>query len=171
MDYVDSHRSLIERKGFGFSMTHGTSMRPLIWGGRHCVAVAPLEGEPAPGDLLMFRYDCDGAEKNIVHRLVEIRQAGDDRVYITRGDNCLRSESVRRDRIIGRVTEVHRLSGFRPWYAIPARRFTVADTSYRFYSRVWEAIWPVRRVIYLLRAHAYGARRRVMALFRRKNSK
>lgn len=132
------------------------------------MAVAPLECDPIPGDLLMFRDMRGGNEINIVHRLVEIRQMGDRCVYITRGDNCLGSESVTRDRIIGRVTEVHRLSGFRPWYVIPARRFTVDDRAYLRYSRVWAAMWPVRRVYYLIRAHANGIRVRVMSLFRRK---
>ncbi len=166
MDYVESRRSIIEQNGFGLSMTHGKSMRPLIWGGRHCVAVAPLSGEPQPGDLLMFRDASCGREINIVHRLVEVRQVGDHSVYITRGDNCLGCEFVSRDRIIGRVTEVHRLSGFRPWYVIPARRFSVDDRTYRAYSRLWAAAWPVRRVFYLLRAHANGLRVRLMRLIR-----
>ncbi|MDE7437429.1 MAG: hypothetical protein K2M93_03005 [Muribaculaceae bacterium] len=50
-------------------------MRPLIWGGEHCVAVAPIDGEPSIGDLLMFRIkQPDGTGKSIVHRLVEIRE-------------------------------------------------------------------------------------------------
>lgn len=168
MDYVESRRSMIEQKGFGLSMTHGSSMRPLIWGDRHCVAVAPLRSDPEPGDLLMFRDVRGSHEINIVHRLVEIRQTGDRCLYITRGDNCLGSETVSRDRIIGRVTEVHRLSGFRPWYAIPGRRFTMEDPAYLAYSRVWAATWTLRRVCYLIRAHANGMRARIMSLFRRK---
>ena len=170
MNYVESHRSMIEQNGFGLSMTHGTSMRPLIWGGRHCVTVVPLESEPAQGDLLMFRINQGGSERNIVHRLVRIRQTGRDTVYITRGDNCLASESVSRGQIIGRVTEVHRLAGFRPWYVIPTRRFTVDALPCRVYSRVWAATWPARRAYYLLRAHANGVRVRVMSLFRRKKT-
>lgn len=170
MDYIESRRAIIEQNGFGLSMTHGVSMRPLIWGGRHCVAVAPLRSEPTPGDLLMFRDVRGDLEINIVHRLVEIRQTGDQCVYITRGDNCLNCECVSRDRIIGRVTEVHRLSGYRPWYVIPARRFTVDNRAYKIYSRVWGATWPVRRIYYLLRARAYSAHRRVMSLFRSKKT-
>lgn len=171
MDYVQSRRALIEQKGFGLSMTHGTSMRPLIWGDRHCVAVTPLDGDPKPGDLLMFRDVRCGHEINIVHRLVEIRQKGGQCIYITRGDNCLAAETVNRNQIIGRVTEVHRLSGYRPWYVIPARRFTVDDRAYKTYSRIWSATWPVRRLFYLLRAHANGLRVRVMSLFKRKKTK
>lgn len=144
-------------------MTDGKSMRPLIWGGQHCVAVAPLEGEPRIGDLLMFVLTRDGKERNVVHRLVDVRDDG--RIYITRGDNCLAGERVRRSQIIGRVVEVHRVSGFRLWHAIPAKRFAVTDTAYRVYSRFWGAIWPVRRLYYLLRAHAHGACARLLSIF------
>lgn len=165
MDYVASRRELIERNGFALSKTFGISMRPLIWGGRHCVVVAPLEGEPEVGDLLLFQASFEGGERNIVHRLVEIRGEGDGRVYLTRGDNCLESEQVRREEIIGRVAEVHRIGGFRPWYVIPARRFAVTDRAYRRYSRLWAALWPVRRQYYRLRARVYGAYARMKSLF------
>ncbi|MDE6394004.1 MAG: hypothetical protein K2K77_01570 [Duncaniella sp.] len=160
-------RSLFDKRGFGLSMTQGSSMRPLIWGGQHCVAVVPVDGEPTVGDLLMFRSATDGAEKNIVHRLVEVRQEGDRRVYITRGDNCLGCEQVSRDEIIGRVAEVHRMSGFRPWHAIPSRQFAVTDKAYRRYVRLWAVTWPARRLYYLMRAHARGVRARLRAIMGR----
>lgn len=166
MDYVASCRLMIEQRGFVLPKTSGGSMRPLIWGGQHCVVVVPLEGEPVVGDIVMFTL-LDGKERNVVHRLVEIRQEGDDRLYITRGDNCLGHEIVRRSEIIGKVTEVHRLSGFRPWHVIPVKKFTVTDPSYLRYSRFWMAIWPLRRLFYLLRAHANGLRCRLLSIFKR----
>ena len=166
-NYVESRRSMIEQNGFGLSMTQGTSMRPLIWGGRHCVAVAPLTEEPRRGDLLMFREARANREINIVHRLVEVVEEDGHTVYSTRGDNCLHTEKFGRDQIIGRVTEVHRLSSFRPWYVIPTRRFTVDGRAYRVYSRVWAMTWPVRRLYYLARAHANGLRVRLKRLLGR----
>lgn len=168
MNYAASYRSKIERAGFAMSMTHGSSMRPLIWGGAHCVAVAPLLNEPQTGDLLMFRQTLpDGSEINIVHRLVEIRQEGDQCIYITRGDNCLDCEHVHRDEVIGRVAEVHRISGFRPWYIIPSRQFAVTGRACLMYSRLWAATWPLRRQYYLLRAHINGLRTRLMSLLKK----
>ncbi|MDE7336420.1 MAG: hypothetical protein K2N10_08980 [Muribaculaceae bacterium] len=168
MDYVASRRQLIERNGFALSKTFGTSMRPLIWGGQHCVAVAPLEGEPALGDLLLFESRAGLERRNIVHRLIEIRGEGAGRVYVTRGDNCLDCEQVRREEIIGHVAEVHRIGGFRPWHAIPARRFAVTDPACRRYSRLWMALWPARRQYYRLRARVYGAYARLKQIFKRK---
>ena len=131
------------------------------------MAVAPLTEEPRRGDLLMFREARGNREINIVHRLVEVVEEDGHTVYSTRGDNCLHTEKFGRDQIIGRVTEVHRLSGFRPWYVIPTRRFTVDGRAYRFYSRVWAMTWPVRRLYYLARAHANGLRVRLKRLLGR----
>ena len=155
--------ALLERKGFALSaVTCGKSMRPLIWGGAHRVALTLLDGEPAVGDILVFKHPQhrDDRPAYIVHRLVEIRGEGAKRLYITRGDNCVASEAVRREEIIGRVAEVLRTGGFRPWHAIWKRRFAVTDRSYRIYTRVWMAAWPARRIVYALR---YSLLRRLRA--------
>ncbi len=158
MDSFDSTRDALRRNGFTISMVMGSSMRPLIWGGQHYAAVVPLDGEPKVGDLLLFVSPLPrGKHKNVVHRLVEVRDEGGERVYLTRGDNCLGCERVRADEIIGRVAEVHRTSGWRPWHAIHAKRFAVTDRAYRRYSRLWQALWPVRRVCYRLRGYAQAA--------------
>lgn len=167
MAYVPSHRSQLQQNGFVLSKTYGKSMRPLIWGGCHYVAVVPLDGEPIVGDLLMFTHTLPcGKERNIVHRLVEISVVGDQRLYITRGDNCLGCEYVHRYDIIGRVAEVHRISGFRPWYVIPAGRFSVTDTAYLIYSRFWMAIWPARRLCYRLRARVSAVCYRLLSILK-----
>ncbi|MDE7407925.1 MAG: hypothetical protein K2M76_05840 [Muribaculaceae bacterium] len=169
MDYVALRRSQLKHNGFALSKTYGTSMRPLIWGGEHCVAVAPLEDEPEVGDLLMFvQALSDGKDRNIVHRVVEIRQAGGRRRYITRGDNCLGCEVVSRDEIIGRVAEVHRTTGFRPWHIIPRRQFSVTDSAYLRYVRLWSAIWPARRLYYRLRGRAYALYAGMLSKFKTK---
>lgn len=132
------------------------------------MAIVPLEGEPEVGDVLVFRQPQVGDKKTyIVHRLVEIRQSGgNERVYITRGDNCLGTEVVSREEIIGRVAEVHRMTGYRPWHAICAKQFAVTDRAYLRYTRFWTVIWPVRRLYYLLRGHARGLCKRILKIFR-----
>lgn len=160
-------RTQLQQTGFVLSKTSGPSMRPLIWTGQHCVAVTPLAGEPEPGDLLLFADRRTGKEKHIVHRLIEIRERGGRRIYITRGDNCLGCENVERPDIIGRVAEVHRLSGYRPWHAVAAKKFSVTDRAYLRYTRFWTAIWPARRICYLLRAYSAGALRRIKSILRK----
>lgn len=167
MDYVTSRRSLIQQNGFAMSMTSGKSMRPLIWGGQHCVVVVPLEREPVIGDILMFKQtQPDGKERNIVHRLIEIRRRYDQRIYVTRGDNCLGSERVRPSEVIGRVVEIHRISGYRPWHIIPSGKISVNDRAYRGYTRVWLAIWPVRRIYYLIRSYVYTLYSRMRSILK-----
>lgn len=169
MDYVTSRRSLIQQNGFAMSRTYGKSMRPLIWGGQHCVVVTPLEKEPVIGDLLMFKQTLpDGNERNIVHRLIEVRDGGEQHLYITRGDNCLGCERVHHSDIIGQVVEIHRLSGYRLWHIIPSRQFSVNDPAYLRYTRLWLAIWPVRRIYYILRAHTNALYLRLRSIFKNK---
>lgn len=149
------------------SKTYGRSMRPLIWGGQHCVAVVPLSGQPMTGDLLMFRHRLpDGKSINVVHRVVECSGTGDESIYITRGDNCLAVERVHPSEVIGRVVEIHRVSGYRPWHVIPSKKISVNDPAYSIYTRIWLAIWPVRRIAFLLRAHAYGLYSRLRSIIK-----
>lgn len=143
---------MLEQKGFALSKTSGNSMRPLIWGGDHCVVVAPLAGEPVVGDLLMFVQLKEGRERTIVHRLVEVTTRDGHPLYITRGDNCIKEEAVTPGQVIGRVIEVHRVSPFRPWHIIPSRRITTTSTLYRAYTHAWMALWPLRRIFYKVRA-------------------
>ena len=165
MDYVTSRRVKIEHNGFALSTINGDSMRPLIWGGQHCVAVGPVDGEPLIGDILVFMQKNNGRKVSIMHRLVNVRHEGDDCLYITRGDNCLACEQLRRAEIIGRVTEVHRISGYRPWHIIPSRQFTVNDRAYIRYTRIWTAIWPVRRLYYNLRGKVRALRSHILSIF------
>ena len=169
MDYVASRRLMIEQNGFALSKTFGSSMRPLIWGGQHCVAVVQLDGEPRVGDILMFvQTQPDGSERNIVHRLVDIKENDLQRLYITRGDNCLGCEQVKRDEIIGLVAEVHRTSGFRPWHIIPRKQFSMTDPSYIIYSQIWASTWPVRQFYYRLRAKVQAIRARLTSIIKGK---
>ncbi|MDE6309312.1 MAG: hypothetical protein K2L93_03820 [Muribaculaceae bacterium] len=167
METVAEMQKLLLQNGFVVPNTSGSSMRPLLWGRHHRVVVVPLSGEPEVDDLLFFSYSTQAGVKNVVHRLVDVKDENGERIYITRGDNCLNCESVRRGDIIGRVAEVHRLSGFRPWHAIPQRKFAMTDRSYLRYSRVWAATWPARRLCYLLRAHVRGVCARLRSIYRK----
>lgn len=151
MNYVTTTRARIAQSGFALSKTSGRSMRPLIWGGAHCVVVTPIEGDVQTGDIIMFASRLGGSAHSVVHRVVEIRDTDAGKLYITRGDNCIKTETVAPADIIGRVAEVHRITGYRPWHIIPLRKFTVASRAHRAYARAWAILWPARRVYYALR--------------------
>ncbi len=155
MGNVNDSRLLLEQKGFAISKTSGSSMRPLIWGGDHCVVVTPLSGAPRVGDIIMFMQGEGGKGKSIVHRVIKIRNVNGEPQYITRGDNCLATETVRLDQVIGGVSEVHRITGYRPWHALPLRQFAVDYPAHTLYTRLWLSLWPLRRLYYLARAHTH----------------
>lgn len=143
-------------------------MRPLIWGGQHAVAVSALDGEPAVGDILVFSQRLpDGTVRVVNHRLVAVRGAGHECVYVTRGDNCVGCEQVRHADIIGRVAEVHRVGGWRPWHAVWARKFRTAGRAQRLYARLWLVSWPARRLLMRARGYAAAALRALRRLRRR----
>lgn len=154
MEFDDSQRLLLQEKGFALSKTTGRSMRPVMWGGDHCVVVAHIKGEPSVGDVLFFiGKHPDGREDRIgiLHRLVAIEQEGDRTIYITRGDNCVACERVLREDIVGRVVEVHRVTGFKPWHILPMKRFSAESFAFRVYSQIWMRSWPLRRPLMILR--------------------
>lgn len=161
-----SQEGICDRLDFIFSKTIGDSMRPIIWGGQHWVAGRQLDDEPQVGDILMFRLVRDGQEINVDHRLVKIEGDGPERVYCTRGDNCLGGERIRRKQIIGRVAEVHRVGPWRPWHAIWRRKFSVTDPDYLCYSRMWMATWPARRLWFRVLGAVFVRWRRLAALLR-----
>ena len=118
----------------------GTSMQPTLCEG-DIVTLEPLayssttaeRRSPSPtvgeecikvGDVVLFRY----RGHHLLHRIVAVA----DGVYTTQGDNCVGTESCRRDDIVARMVAVerhHRLKHFvlrwfghrgrkqlRPWY-------------------------------------------------------
>ena len=101
----------------------GTSMQPTLYEG-DILTLAPLDGNPAVGDVVLFRF----LNQHLLHRIMSI----DDDIYTTRGDNCVSTECCRREDIVARLVSVekrHRLKRFvlrwcghrgrtqlRPWY-------------------------------------------------------
>lgn len=101
----------------------GTSMQPTLCEG-DILTLAPLDGHPAVGDVVLFRYQ----GQHLLHRIISVA----DGTYTTQGDNCVSTESCRRDAIVARLVAVekhHHVKRFvlrwfghrgrtqlRPWY-------------------------------------------------------
>ena len=149
------YRSILQTVGVVLSFTKGVSMRPLIRQGTHYVAVVPLEGEPQVDDLLLFEQCRPAGTACVLHRLIAVE--GD--TYITRGDNCLGCERIRREDIIGRVSHIYRVG--------QQEGMSVSHPAYLRYVRLWTALWPLRRPLYWMRGVAYGTMRRLRSLFRK----
>ncbi len=136
------------KDGVWASNTSGASMRPLLRHHKDMVIIHPLAGEAKKYDVLLYRKP-NGAYT--LHRVVGVRE---DK-YLIRGDNTFILERVPKDKIIGALTEINR----------GGKTIRVTDTSYKFYSRVWNFIYPVRWLAYQVR-RALG--RLYRAVFKRK---
>ena len=77
----------------------GTSMQPTLCEG-DILTLAPVDGHPAVGDVVLFRYQ----GQHLLHRIISVA----DGIYTTQGDNCASTESCRRDAIVARLVAVEK---------------------------------------------------------------
>jgi signal peptidase I len=83
----------------------GTSMRPLIREGDRCRFV-PLAGRPSLGDILLVA-EADG--RLVGHRLIRVAEAGEETLYICKGDSNLNPDApARANQIIGKMTDIRK---------------------------------------------------------------
>lgn len=107
--------------------THGISMKPLLVEGKTLVVIEPLRRALSVGELPVFLRP-DG--KYVIHRVIGM----DEKNYYTRGDNCLNSETVPKEQMLGVAVEIYR----------NGRMLRVTDRRYRLYVAVWQALTPLR---------------------------
>ena len=128
------------------TVTRGTSMRPLFKTHRDMVIIEKPKTPLKKYDVVLYRV----SEDYVLHRI--IGKKGDS--YAIRGDNTFKREYVTEDRIIGVLVAFNR----------KGKRGNVTDSSYKFYSRLWHFIYPIRYIFRL----AYLATRKVYRFFFRK---
>lgn len=118
----------------------GISMLPLLRQGTDAVELSPLPEKLKKYDLPVYQYP---SGKIVMHRVVGVRQDH----YLCLGDNTYEYEHIKPDQLIGLVTAIKR----------GTRRIPVDALSYRLYSRIWYAIFPLRK--FLKRAKGWLRRR------------
>ena len=121
----------LEKYGIFASLTRGTSMWPVFRTHRDTVYVIRPEGKLRRLDIALYRAS-DG--RYIMHRIYRVKE----NEYIIRGDNTYLTERVPHDRVIGVLMEFDR----------KGKHHTVKDFSFRFYSAIWTALYPLRFVAY-----------------------
>lgn len=138
----------LNRSGAYASVTKGTSMWPLFKTNRDVVILEKCKTEPKKYDVVLYKTS---SGKYLLHRIIKVTP--DE--FIIRGDNTFVPEHVAKDRILAVLTEYNRKS----------IRHSVTDTGYRFYSRLWNFIYPIRFVFHKL----LGLARKIYrAIFKRK---
>lgn len=128
-DRVQSVEEVLASQGYYASTTVGNSMRPLLRNRRDSVEIRPVQGRLKRLDVPLYRQ----GDKLILHRVIKVTENG----YVICGDNCDGKERVTDEQIVGVMTAFYRGN----------KHHTVDEKGYRFYARVWVALYPVRWVI------------------------
>ena len=118
----------IEKHGSYASNTIGGSMRPLFKTHRDAVALKKPDAPIKKYDVVIYA-NVDHT-KYILHRVVKIK----GETLIIRGDNTFVREYVDTSRIIAVMVSFTRRG----------KRHTVDEGGYKFYSRFWNFIYPLR---------------------------
>lgn len=116
---MNSPRELIEKNGFYCSTVHGYSMYPLLYDHRDSVYIEKAVSFEKYDVVLFERFD----GQLVLHRIIGFKNGA----FLICGDNNFVVEEVKKERIIGKMTEFSRKD----------KEYKVDNLWYRIYSRVW----------------------------------
>ncbi len=133
----------ISQNGACALRTYGVSMRPLFKNERDVVIISKNDGRLKKYDVAL--YHANG--KYVLHRVIAVR----DGEYVMRGDNTYFSETVREEQIIGVLTAFIR----------NGKRHSTDRCGYKFYSRLWHFIYPLRYFLHRCRGFLSRAYRKI----------
>lgn len=127
-----SIKEILDKCGTYTGLTMGSSMWPLIHQQKDNIIVVKPDGRLKKYDIALYVTDYG---KYVMHRVVEVHSDH----YIITGDNLLKKEYVTDDMICGR------LAGFYK----NGKKYIDCDNNkwYKFYSKIWVALKPIRPVI------------------------
>ena len=106
--------------------TRGVSMQPMLYQNRDLVIIETFEGRLKPYDVALYRR----GKQYVLHRVLSLG----DGVYYIRGDNTYTIETVPEGNVLGVLTGFVR----------KGKQHQVTEPGYRFYSRFWHFIYPLR---------------------------
>lgn len=110
----------------------GVSMNPMLKQGRDLFTVKAKTAERCRKyDVVLYRRP---PSHYVLHRVVKVRKHD----YVILGDNCIAKEyGITDDDILGVLTEFVRAG----------KRISAENRLYRFYARVWYALYPLRILV------------------------
>ena len=132
---ISSSPDELRLHGRYFSVPVGNSMKPLFHHKENIVeiirAVHPLEKYD-----LSLHIRKDG--KTVLHRILKVK----DGHYVIGGDNCINTEIVQFDQVLGKGVRFYHHGKWVP----------VTDYRYQLYVRIWIGLLPLRRIVnYIIR--------------------
>ena len=101
-------------------------MQPMLYQNRDLVIIENFEGRLKPYDVALYKR----GRQYVLHRVLSLG----DGVYYIRGDNTYSIETVPEVNVLGVLTAFVR----------NGKQHQVTERGYRFYSRFWHAIYPLR---------------------------
>ena len=113
------------------------------------VAAVPAARELRRYDVALYRR----GEKYVLHRVVGHYENGSEKGYVICGDNCVTLEYIPRENVLGV------LSGF---YRDGRHIDCETSRGYHAYSKLWVALFPVRKVCKSASAMVRRAGKRVL---------
>ena len=126
----------LEKSGKLVYTTVGVSMRPLIRQDRDISIIEKPKARLKKYDVALYKRP-NG--QYVLHRVVKVCDDG----YVILGDNCLRKEyGIKEEQIIGVLTSLVR----------KGKEVDFNSFGYRFYSRFWYAVYPVRVIFMRVRS-------------------
>ena len=124
---------VLAAEGFYLGPPVGVSMWPMLRNRHDVMMVVPASGELRRYDVALYRR----GEEYVLQREEGHNENGSKKGYVICGDNCVTLEYVPRDNVLGV------LSGF---YRDGHRIDCETSRGYHVYSKLWVALFPVRRV-------------------------
>ncbi len=144
---MSTFEEILKKDGRLVYKTRGVSMLPMLHQNRDIVVIVPPEGRLKKYDVALYKR----GSSYILHRIIGTQ----DEEYLIRGDNTYRMEYVPPELMIGVLTGFVR----------NGKSYSVEDTGYQIYCRIWNAIYPLRKLLFLMRRIA-GKTARMLGLRR-----
>ena len=137
-----SLEDLLARDGHLVYKTRGVSMEPMLRQNRDLVIIRVPASRLKKYDVALYRR----GDAYVLHRVIVV---GPDH-YLIRGDNTYSLEKVPDAAVIGVLTGFQRRG----------KQHEVTERGYRLYVRLWDALYPLRRV-------CFGCRRTAVRIARK----
>lgn len=131
MNNITTYEQYLAEHGSLTYTFKGNSMNPMLKQGRDIFTVRAKTSERCRKyDVVLYRRP---PNQYVLHRVVEVRDTG----YVILGDHCISKEyGITDDDIIAVMTSFTRRG----------KEHSVHEISCRIYSRVWYAIYPIRKL-------------------------
>ena len=140
---------VLAAEGFYLGPPVGVSMWPMLRNRHDVMMVVPAARELRRYDVALYRR----GETYVLHRVVGHYENGSEKGYVICGDNCVTLEYIPRENVLGV------LSGF---YRDGRHIDCETSRGYHAYSKLWVALFPVRKVCKSASAMVRRAGKRVL---------